>query len=268
MTPDGVLTTLVSFDGTNGVGPIVLIQASDGDFYGICGAGDIHPGSVFRMTTNGTITSLFSFDGTGRDINSPRGLIEGSDGNLYGTTIGGNRGTVFRMTTTGVLTKLAQLNFALGYYPYSGVIQSHDGNFYGTAAKGAGNFGSVFRMKPDGTLTSLFSFHGYDGGNPYGGLVQGKDGNYYGTTYSGGANNAGTVFRIIMPVALNCRVSGNELVLSWPTNALGFTLQSAADLNSSTNLIDSTNAPTTVGAQFTVTNSISGSAQFYRLRKP
>ena len=71
-----------------------------------------------------------------------------------------------------------------------------------------------------------------------------------------------------MPVTLNSLASGNELVLSWPTNQVGFTLQSALDLNSTTNWIDFTNSPAVVGAQFTVTNTISGGAQFYRLKKP
>src|SRR6266540_1381316 len=70
------------------------------------------------------------------------------------------------------------------------------------------------------------------------------------------------------PVSLNARPNGNELIISWPTSAVGFILQSTLDLTAPITWLDFTNPPTVIGAQFTVTNSISGSAQFYRLRKP
>jgi len=70
----------------------------------------------------------------------------------------------------------------------------------------------------------------------------------------------------LMP-SLNARPRGNALVLSWPTNAVGFTLQSTLDLTPPITWIDSTSPPAVIGAQFTVTNSLSGNAQFYRLKK-
>ena len=66
---------------------------------------------------------------------------------------------------------------------------------------------------------------------------------------------------------LNARPNGNELILSWPTNAVGFTLQSSLNPTPPVAWIDSTNPPAVIGTQFTVTNSTSGGAQFYRLRK-
>ena len=66
---------------------------------------------------------------------------------------------------------------------------------------------------------------------------------------------------------LNAKPNGNELILSWLTNAVGFTLQSTPNLTPPVTWIDSTNAPAVVGAQFTVTNTLSSPAQFYRLRK-
>src|SRR5262245_18643880 len=61
--------------------------------------------------------------------------------------------------------------------------------------------------------------------------------------------------------------NGNELILSWPTNAVGFKLQSTLDLKSPVTWIDSTSVPAVIGAHFTLTNTTSGGARFYRLRK-
>jgi hypothetical protein len=72
---------------------------------------------------------------------------------------------------------------------------------------------------------------------------------------------------LVMPV-LSSRPSANELILSVPTNAAGFTLQSTLNLTPPVIWIDSTDVPAVIGAQFTVTETITGSAQFYRLRKP
>ena len=68
--------------------------------------------------------------------------------------------------------------------------------------------------------------------------------------------------------SLNARPSGNELLLSWPTNAVGFTLQSTLNLTTPVIWTDSTMSPEVMGARFTVTTTITGSARFYRLRKP
>ena len=67
--------------------------------------------------------------------------------------------------------------------------------------------------------------------------------------------------------SLNARPNGNELILSWPTNAPGFTLQSTLDLTPPVTWVDSTSAPAVSGAHFTLTNTTTGGAQFYRLRK-
>ena len=68
--------------------------------------------------------------------------------------------------------------------------------------------------------------------------------------------------------SLQARPSGNELILSWSTNAVGFTLQSTLHLTLPLTWMESTNPPAVLGAQFTVTNTLSGPAQFYRLRQP
>ena len=93
ITPGGKLTTLHNFNGTDGDDPAgALIQASDGNLYGTTGAGGPSgvngPGTVFRISPTGKLTTLHNFNGT--DGNSPTGaLIQGTDGNLYGTTVNG-----------------------------------------------------------------------------------------------------------------------------------------------------------------------------------
>ena len=67
---------------------------------------------------------------------------------------------------------------------------------------------------------------------------------------------------------LKAQPTGNQLILTWPTNAAGFTLQSTLNLTPPVTWTDATNPPAVVGPQFTVTNSLSGSARFYRLRQP
>jgi uncharacterized repeat protein (TIGR03803 family) len=265
------VTTLHHFTVISGAR--TLMRGADGVFYGTTAlGGDAGLGTVFKMTTNGVLTTLASFNGT-NGAHPLTTLVQASDGNFYGTTAEGgahNSGTIFRMGAAGDITTLASFDFSSAVRPRS-LMLAEDGNFYGTTAT-EGLFtshGTIFTMAPNGKLTTLATFSGNNGSGPITKLIE-RSGYLYGTTAGGGLPNPGlgTFFRMAMPVSLTSRVSGNELVLSWRTNAVGFTLQSSADLNSSTNWMDFTNAPAVVGAQFTVTNSISASAQFYRLRKP
>jgi uncharacterized repeat protein (TIGR03803 family) len=155
-----------------------------------------------------TFTTLHSFDGTD-GTNPHAGLVQATDGNLYGTTyLGGadNDGTVFKITPSGTLTTLH--SFA-GYptdggNPDAGLVLATNGDLYGTTYEGeASDAGAVFKITPGGTLKILYSFCSQinctDGYFPYAGLVQATNGYFYGTTYMGGTNNQGTVFRIITP---------------------------------------------------------------------
>jgi uncharacterized repeat protein (TIGR03803 family) len=101
------------------------------------------------------------------------------------------------MSTGGALTVLHEFDMTDGSYPYGGLIQASNGNFYGTCtAGGATDFGTIFEVTPAGALTTLHSFDETDGGEPYGGVIQGSDGNFYGTTWAGGTNGWGTVFML------------------------------------------------------------------------
>ena len=222
MTPAGTLTTLYTFDGTGGIDPNGgLVQYTDGNFYGTTlyggalGCGPSNPvgdcGTIFKITPQGTLTSLYSFceqHGGCPDGFSPSRLVQGTDGNFYGTTAhGGNLvacdtlaypvypscGTVFKITPGGTLTTLHLFDSTDGGWPQSGVIQGSDGNFYGTTELGGANgTGTIFKMTPEGTLITLYTFP--SSGSP-GGLRQAASGIFYGTTTGDGeTNDDGTVF--------------------------------------------------------------------------
>lgn len=126
-------------------------------------------------------------------------VIQGSDGNFYGTTYyGGNgNGTVFRLTPAGTLTNLVNFTGANGSNPEAGLIQASDGNFYGTTPSGGtSGYGTVFKMTASGTLTTLVNFTSANGGGSYAGLIQGSDGDFYGSTLRGGSSNYGTIFKM------------------------------------------------------------------------
>jgi len=167
------------------------------------------------------LTTMVIFDGTsGEYPNAP--LVQGIDGNLYGTTERGGAygwGTFFQMTPSGLLTTLynfcAQLNCTDGAAP-GPLILGTDGNFYGTTGAGgrqrqqcepALGCGTMFRITLAGKLTTLYRFCAktqcMDGFAPEGALVQGVDGNLYGATIGGGSytqcdppyGGCGTVFK-------------------------------------------------------------------------
>ena len=77
-----------------------------------------------------------------------------------------------------------------------------------------------------------------------------------------------TVALLDGPVFLIAKRSGNQLVVSWSASASGLILQSSLNLTPPAIWVDVTNAPLLLGAQRVVTNTFSGSGQFYRLRKP
>jgi uncharacterized repeat protein (TIGR03803 family) len=146
-----------------------------------------------------TFTSLYSFDGTDGD-GLYGSLVQGLDGNLYGTTFSGGAnifgGTAFKITRKGELTTIYNFcseNKCLdGTEPYAGLVLATDGNFYGTTEAGGNSSsgGTLFRMTTAGSLTTLSL-----PGNPQAALIQGTDGDLYGTTFRGGGG-LGTVFKV------------------------------------------------------------------------
>ena len=148
------------------------MQGCDGNFYGTTEWGGADNfGTVFKLTPGGVLTTLVEFTGTtGSNKGSyPRaGLVQGFDGNFYGTTYYGgasNFGTVFKLTPGGVLTTLVEFTGTaggnIGINPNAGLVQGGDGNFYGTTYYGgASGIGTVFKLTPGGVLTTLVEFTG------------------------------------------------------------------------------------------------------------
>jgi uncharacterized repeat protein (TIGR03803 family) len=205
-TPPPTVTEQVLYSfgrtSTDAMGVGTLIRGSDGNFYGTTynggtgggtAPGTAGNGTVFRITPTGEETILHLFAGGPNDGANPSVLIQGQDGNFYGTTSNGGanyRGTAFKLTPEGVETIL--YSFGAGTEnPSGGLLQGSDGNFYGTTEfGGASNLGSVFKLTPEGVETLLYSFKGGpDGTYPAGQLVVGSDGNFYGVTPTGGSGN-------------------------------------------------------------------------------
>ncbi len=156
---------------------------------------------LFGVQAGVVFTNLHSFQSFPNGA-SPNGLVQGGDGDFYGTTQSGgayNAGTVFKISASGALTTLYSFNGGNdGANPYAGLVQGSDGYFYGTTeGGGTEGCGTVFQISTNGVLTTLHSFiGGNDGAAPQAGLVQGSDGYFYGTTGFEGWGISGTVFKI------------------------------------------------------------------------
>ncbi len=214
MTAAGTVRILYSFTGGNdGADPQAPpIEGTDGNFYGTTekGGTDLY-GTVYKITPTGKLTTLHQFNPSNGDGAYPIGaLVQGSDGNFYGTTYQGSLeancgsdnvcGTVFQITPTGTYKQLYIFPFdPLGTANItSGLVQGSNGSFYGTAESGGANhLGEVFEISSTGTFKDLYNFTGgTDGANPSAGLVLATDGNFYGLTLNNGTDGFGTVYEI------------------------------------------------------------------------
>lgn len=196
-----VLRHLNTADGIYSQGD--LIQAKDGNFYGMCyGGGANGNGTIFKITPDGKYTVLKSFSSP-KDGSFPYGnLMQNSDGSFYGMTRSGganNAGTIFKLTTSNAFSVIHSFVAATeGSTANGSLVRGQDGNLYGMTHD-AGPFGSgtVFKVTTGGKLTVLAAFDGSgEGSAPYESLIKGKDSAYYGTTFSGGKYGYGTIFKI------------------------------------------------------------------------
>jgi uncharacterized repeat protein (TIGR03803 family) len=202
-TTGGSLTVLHSFSSMVwGTGPVGnLIQAKDGNFYGMTGYGGYYGvGIIFKLSPGGVLTKMADFN-TIHGCTPYGGLLQASDGNFYGLALGGTGGNpvgvIFKLTPLGVLSTLASFSmFSNGAYPYGTLIQGFDGNLYGMTHAGGLNLdGNIFKCTLSGTLTDFADFNGTNGSYPDGSLIQASDGNFYGLTNTGGTSGKGTLFR-------------------------------------------------------------------------
>src|SRR5580658_7430648 len=163
-----------------------------------------------------TYTTIYSFCPRGGvgcpdGANPAAGLVQGTNGDLYGTTqVGGSGcqgspggcGTVLKITPKGKLTTLHMFDGTDGYIPFATLDLATNGDLYGTTELAGANLGggTVFRITGGGKLTTLYSFCAQsgcpEGDVPGAALVQATNGAFYGTTQAGGADGQGTIFKI------------------------------------------------------------------------
>src|SRR6266540_1528375 len=242
-------------------------------------------GTLFALNTDGS-----GFRTLLNTTNVPlQGLIV-LGGTLYGAVDGyycggpcpwNSPALVVRVNTDGTgSTNL--LIFDNLYYNYLRVLILLGDTLYGISLHGIslpsgnrGNNGTVFAVNTDGTsFTVLHSFTAAfppspspltngDGADPNSLIL--FDNNLYGTTTRGGSGGSGTIFSISLPPRLTMIPYGANVILTWPTNAVGYTVQSTTNLNPP--IVWNTNSlgPVVIGGQNVVINPASGPRQFYRL---
>ncbi|MGA2659094.1 MAG: choice-of-anchor tandem repeat GloVer-containing protein [Verrucomicrobiota bacterium] len=223
MNPDGagfaLLHSFTNNPAGSQVNPNSLVQASDGVLYGTTYSGGAENlGTVFWLNTDGTAFAILHSFGASEAQHPQRGLVQGYEGALYGTTgyqsanPGGPKsppsppvaGTVFRIYTDGsgyTLLHTFDSSPTNSQSPTTPLVLGSNGALY-AAAWVAGNpdFSSaLFTLKPDGSGYALL--HGFggasDGWEPEAALLQAMDGTLFGTTAQGGAYwGAGAVFQI------------------------------------------------------------------------
>ena len=204
LTPGGSYTVLRSLNSaTDGARPYaMLVQASDGKLYGTTLEGGSNgAGTIFSLTPGGSYTVLRSLSSATDGANPYSGMVQASDGKIYGTTSYGGvngGGTIFSLTPDGTFTVLRSLSSATDGANSSDLVQASDGKLYGTMYEGGGgNVGTIFSITPGGSYTVLRSLNSAtDGARPQARLVQASDGKLYGTTQSGGNTGSGTIFSI------------------------------------------------------------------------
>ncbi len=205
VSPQGSELVLHSFGAAgDGQAPFgSLIEASDGNLYGMTSAGGAYSsGIAFRMTLQGAESLLHSF-GAGADGANPAGsLIQGSDGNFYGLTRDGGAygtGALIEFSADGTESVRVSLGAgADGANPFGDLLLGSDGNFYALTRNGGANgMGTVLQISSAGTEAVLYSFGASpDGAAPYGSLTETPDGSLYGMTSGGGSGGTGVVFRL------------------------------------------------------------------------
>lgn len=179
-----------------------LLQASDGDFYGVTQfGGTFSAGTVYKIA-GAKVTTLYNFDGPHGSY-PIGGLVQGADGNLYGTTTAGgstNAGVIYKITTAGslsVLVNFDNVHTLAGYQAYAGLVAGSDGNLYGaTIWGGTFGYGTIFQITDAGSYTVLYDFDAPHGDGAYSTPFQHTDGEIFGMTERGGTPGKGGIYSL------------------------------------------------------------------------
>ena len=276
-----VFTTLSS-DGGN---PYAGMIASGNVLYGTTiGGGAAGYGVIFSINADGTgYTTLHSFPGANNEpqtegIYSYAPLVLAGN-TLYGTAYQGGdsgEGLVFSIATSGAnytklysFTSLSSATNDDGALPNTGVVLNGD-TLYGTTIRGGSSgYGTVFAVKTNGTaFTNMHSLAIGDGIYPYAGLASGDNALYGMTSMGDSSNPYGSIFRLALSTVVVPKLiiasTGTNVVLSWPTNATGFTLQFSTNLTAPIVWTTNASTPIILNGYYVVTNA-SGPQKFYRL---
>jgi uncharacterized repeat protein (TIGR03803 family) len=226
----GQFSVLYNFDGTHGDAPFGgLIFASNGKFYGTTtsGNGRASYGTVFSLSPSGVFNVIHDFTNGSGGATPWGGVVEGPDGNFYGTAAAGginNAGIVYKITPAGKFTNLHSFNFLVdGGSPLSGLALGTDKNFYGTSWANGNSptctppCGTIYQITTAGAFTNLHSFIGSDGSGLQVPLTQHTNGKFYGAASYGGANQWGTGYSLDVGL-------GPFLRLQNPTGSAGSTV--------------------------------------------
>jgi uncharacterized protein (TIGR03437 family) len=210
ITPAGTSSAILSFsqalvanniDTTDAViSP--LIQANDGFLYGTAYGTSLNGGAigiVWKMSLSGEFALVCTFPSPEDEPQPYSILLQGKDGNFYGTTTetSTDGGTIFKVTPSGALTTLHTFNGSDGSFP-DYLVSASDGALYGiTSSGGASNAGTFFKIDSSGTFSALYNFGLAPASSLYGPvLVQASDGNFYGLQATGGTNGDGTIYKL------------------------------------------------------------------------
>ncbi len=202
-----VLTTLHSFDNSDGANPVADLLLWSNVLYGTTYyGGSASNGTVFKVNVDGTgFQSLHSFI-TSNGINPAAGLIVSNtiltNAIFFGTAAHGgvsSDGVVYRINWDGSgYSVLHSFSGSDGSVPLSRLAQTNQVLFGTTYLGGTNNKGTVFKINEDGTsFSTLHQFSGADGEFPAAGLALAPGTNVlYGTTEGNFSTIGGTVFRI------------------------------------------------------------------------
>jgi uncharacterized repeat protein (TIGR03803 family) len=155
-----------------------------GELLGVSlGRGASRGGKVFALTESHdghwSVSNWYLFSsGTGNGPTAP--LIEGSDGNLYGTTqFGGSKGlgTIYQLVpATKAVNFLYSFTQLGNCFPQYALLQASNGDYYGGTTDSFSGC-TIFKMTPGGKVSTFYTFATTY--FPAGPVIQASDGNFY-----------------------------------------------------------------------------------------